>query len=141
MVSVKDYKVEIVKLTKEDGGGYLAHIPDLDCLGDGDTVEAAMEDVYAVAEDLISIAMEDGKEIPKPQYYQNLDEFSGKLSLRIPKTMHKLLNQRSKMEECSINQLILSYISMGLGDAFGGTDNLFSKRTRSIVQHKSRNIK
>lgn len=141
MVSVKDYKVEIMKLKKEDGWGYLAHIPDLDCLGDGDTVEAAMEDVYAVAEDLISIAMEDGKEIPKPQYYKNLDEFSGKLSLRIPKTMHKLLNRRSKMEECSINQLILSYVSMGLGDAFGGTDNLFSKRTGSIVTRKSRNVK
>ena len=141
MVSVKDYRVEIVRLTEEDGGGYLAHIPDLDCLGDGDTVEAAMEDVYAVAEDLISIAMEDGKEIPKPQYYKNLDEFSGKLSLRIPRTLHKLLNQRSKMEECSINQLILSYVSMGLGDSFGGTDNLFSKRTRSIVTRKSRNVK
>ena len=119
MRSVKDYKVEITKVTEADGGGYIAHIPELDCFGDGETIEKAIADVYAVAEDLIEIAMEDGKEIPMPQYYKDLDEFSGKLSIRLPKTLHKQVSQRAKAEDCSINQLIGTYIAMGVGDAFG----------------------
>ena len=128
MIGVKDYKVEITKLTEADGGGYIAHIPELDCYGDGETVEAAITDVYAVAEDLIEIAMEDGKEIPMPQYYRDMDEFSGKLSIRIPKTLHKQLSQRAKMEECSINQMIATYIAMGVGDAFGRIASLMEKQ-------------
>lgn len=128
MISVKDYKVEISKLSREDGGCYLAHIPELDCYGDGETVEAAMADVYAVAEDLIEIAMEDGKEIPMPQYYRDRDEFSGRLSIRLPKTLHKQVSQRAKVEDCSINQLIATYVAMGVGDAFGRVESLIEKQ-------------
>lgn len=132
MVNVRDYKVEISKLSKEDGGGYLAHIPQLDCYGDGETVEAAIADVYTVAEDLIEIAGEDGKEVPMPQYYRDMDEFSGKLSIRLPKTLHKQLSLRAKMEECSINQLVATYISMGVGDAYGRVASLVEKQEDSI---------
>ncbi len=128
MRSVKDYKVEITKVTEADGGGYIAHIPELDCFGDGETMEKAIADVYAVAEDLIEIAMEDGKEIPMPQYYKDLDDFSGKLSIRLPKTLHKQVSQRAKAEDCSINQLIGIYIAMGVGDAFGRIENLMGNQ-------------
>lgn len=127
MVNVKDYKVEITKVAEADGGGYIAHIPELDCYGDGETVEDAIADVYAVAEDLIEIAMEDGKEIPMPQYYKDMDEFSGKLSIRLPKTLHKQVSQRAKLEDCSINQLIGNYVAMGVGDAFGRAESVYIK--------------
>lgn len=127
MVNVRNYKVEISKLTEKDGGGYMAHMPELDCYGDGDTVEEAIADVYEVAEDLVAIAMEDGKEIPLPMYFKDLDEFSGKLSIRLPKTLHRQLSQRAKLEECSINQLIATYVSMGIGDAFGRAEGLSLK--------------
>ena len=128
MINVKDYKVEITKLTEADGGGYIAYIPELDCYGDGETVEAAIADVYAVAEDLIEIAMEDGKEVPMPQYYRDMDEFSGKLSIRLPKTLHKQISQRAKSEDCSINQLIGTYVAMGLGDAYGRIESRMERQ-------------
>ena len=119
MINVKDYRIEISRISEEDGGGYIAYIPELNCIGDGSTVEEAIKDVYEVAEDIIAIAKEDGNAIPEPQLYKDLGDYSGKLSLRLPKTLHRLLAQRAKDEECSINQLILSYVSMGVGDAFG----------------------
>lgn len=134
MISVKDYKVEITKITEAAGGGYIAHIPELDCFGDGETAEAAIADVYAVAEDLIEIAMEDGKEIPMPQYYQDLDEYSGKLSIRLPKTLHKQVSRRAKAEDCSINQLILTYVAMGVGDAFGKVASLIERQESNSGQ-------
>ncbi|NLT48118.1 MAG: type II toxin-antitoxin system HicB family antitoxin [Clostridiales bacterium] len=132
MSSVKDYKVVIAKVTEADGGGYIAHIPELDCIGDGETMEKAIADVYAVAEDLIEIAREDGKEIPMPQYYKDIDDFSGKLSIRLPKTLHKQVSERAKAEECSINQLIGTYIAMGVGDAFGRIESLMERKEESI---------
>lgn len=132
MVNVRYYKVEISRLTEDDGGGYMAHIPELDCYGDGDTAEEAIADVYEVAEDLIAIAMEDGKEIPTPMYFRDLDEFSGKLSIRLPKTLHKQVSQRAKAEDCSINQLINAYIAMGIGDAFGRNESILSKEVESF---------
>lgn len=116
---ITDYKIEVSKVAKEEGGGYIAYLPELDCYGDGDSLEEAIHDAYSVAEDLINLAIEDGKSIPKPQLFIGSDEFSGKLSLRVPKTLHKMLNQKSKQEGCSINQLIISYISFGLGESFG----------------------
>jgi|CZCB01.1.fsa_nt_gi antitoxin HicB len=132
MINVRDYKVEITKVNEADGGGYIAHIPELDCFGDGETVEEALDDVYAVAEDLIEIAKEDGKDIPTPQYYKDLDDFSGKLSIRLPKTLHKLVSQRAKTENCSINQLITTYIAMGIGDAFARSESLLEKQNEHI---------
>lgn len=119
MINVKDYSIEISRISEEDGGGYIACIPELNCIGDGSTAEEAIKDVYEVAEDIIAIAKEDGNAIPEPQLYKDLGDYSGKLSLRLPKTLHRLLAQRAKDEDCSINQLILSYVSMGVGDTFG----------------------
>ena len=132
MYNVKDYKVEISKVTEEDGGGYVAYIPELDCYGDGETIEQAIADVYAVAEDLIEIAREDRKEIPIPQYYKDTEDYSGKLSIRLPKTLHKHVRERAKAERCSINQLIITYIAMGIGDAFGRNESLMNKQEENV---------
>jgi antitoxin HicB len=118
-IDVLDYKILIEKASDEEGGGYIATIPELGCIGDGNTVEEAINDVREVAENILEIAKEDGKEIPVPQKYKHKEEYSGKLSLRIPKTLHKMLSSQAEKERCSINQLITTYISLGLGNEFG----------------------
>ena len=53
-----------------------------------------------------------GKDIPTPQYYKDLDDFSGKLSIRLPKTLHKLVSQGGKNENCqykSVNHNLHCY--------------------------------
>lgn len=117
--NVMDYKIELSKLSDDDGGGYIAYIPQLDCYGDGETIEDAIKDVRQVAEDIIQLANEDGKEIPNPQYYKVTDDYSGKLTLRIPKSLHKQVTERAMKENCSINQLIQNYIAMGIGYDWG----------------------
>lgn len=42
-----------------------------------------------------------------------------KLSLRIPKSLHKQVSDISDKEGCSINQLIMMYVSMSVGNEFG----------------------
>lgn len=60
-INVFDYKIEIEKADDDEGGGYIATISELGCIGDGNTIEEAINDVKEVAENLIKIAIEDGK--------------------------------------------------------------------------------
>lgn len=113
-----DYKVELIKNKSE--GGYLAYISQLDCWGDGETPEDAYEEVVQVANDIIEMAMEDNIKIPVPNTKIIEEEkCSGKLSLRIPKSLHAELIKRAEKEECSINQLMNMYLSMGIGMDYG----------------------
>ena len=63
-----DYAVLIEPLSDEDGGGFLATVPDLPgCMSDGDTREAAARNI----EDAIACWLEEakalGREIPAPR--------------------------------------------------------------------------
>ncbi|SHF15107.1 type II toxin-antitoxin system HicB family antitoxin [Clostridium fallax] len=113
-----DYKVELIQNTDE--GGYLAYISQLDCWGDGENPEEAYNDVVQVADDIIKMAIEDNIKIPVPNNkIVEEEKCSGKLSLRIPKTLHAELIKRADKESCSINQLMNMYLSMGIGMEYG----------------------
>merc|ERR1711916_400049 len=47
--------------------------------------------------------------------YKDENEFSGKFTLRLPKKLHKELSREAEREECSLNTLLLHYISSGIG--------------------------
>ena len=63
-----DYAVLIEPLSEDDGGGFLATVPDLPgCMSDGETREAAARNI----EDAIACWLEEaralGREIPQPK--------------------------------------------------------------------------
>ncbi len=116
----KNYRIEILKLSDEDGGGFLATVPSLPgCMSDGETQEEALINVRDAIKCWLETAEELGREIPLEDGYKSEDDYSGKLSLRIPKSLHKQVTDISSKEGCSINQLIMMYISMGVGCEFG----------------------
>lgn len=59
-----DYDIKVMR-APEDEGGYLAYIPQLDCWGDGETEIEAVEEVKAVAGDILEIAFENLNNIVK----------------------------------------------------------------------------
>ncbi len=62
-----DYPVVIEPLTLEDGGGYLATVPDLPgCMSDGASREQAARNVGDAIEAWIEEALALGREIPAP---------------------------------------------------------------------------
>lgn len=66
-MKVHDYFATVAPLSEEDGGGFVAHVPDLPgCIGDGDTPEAALSDVYQAAEAWLEANAEMGREAPEP---------------------------------------------------------------------------
>ncbi len=62
-----DYSVLIEPLTPEDGGGYLATVPDLPgCMSDGETRELAARNVGEAIDAWIEEATALGRSIPSP---------------------------------------------------------------------------
>lgn len=109
---MQDYAIVLRALTAEEGGGFLAEIPDLPgCTGDGDTEQAAVRDVQAAAREWIAEAKRLGREIPRPA---SSEAYSGKWVQRVPKTLHRRLASQAKREGVSLNTLAATLLAEGL---------------------------
>jgi len=63
-----DYEVDIVPLSEADGGGFSAIAPELPgCRSDGDTPQAALENIYDAINCWMEAAQEMGRAIPQPR--------------------------------------------------------------------------
>lgn len=101
-----------------DDGGYIVEFPDLRyCVGTGDSVEDAIADAMKAKHEWITAAYENDISIPEPadEKRDGLERYSGRLSLRIPKSLHKMVMTKAKREGVSANQLLTHLISMGIG--------------------------
>lgn len=96
-------------------GGYVVEIPDLPgCLSQGETLEEAMQMIQDAKKCWIETCMELERPVPEP----TPEEYSGKLNIRIPKSLHRILAEKAKEEKVSLNQ----YISYQLARAVGYKD-------------------
>jgi antitoxin HicB len=63
-----EYAVVIEPLSEEDGGGFLATVPDLPgCISDGDTREEAARNVEDAIDSWLEEAKSVGRTIPEPR--------------------------------------------------------------------------
>ena len=113
------YKLEIVP--DKDEGGYAARYPELPgCITVGDTLESVVKNADDAKTEWIAAALEEGVAIPEPTSY---DDYSGQFKLRLPKSLHKLLADKSKEEGVSMNQYCVYLLSMN------NSSNLYKHRT------------
>lgn len=62
-----EYPILIAPLPPEDGGGFVATVPDLPgCMSDGETPEEAMHNVMDAIEEWIDASRMLGRDVPKP---------------------------------------------------------------------------
>lgn len=102
-----NYKIEIVK--DETEGGFVLSIPELKgCLTCTDSLEKGMEMIEDAKRQWLMAALESEYEIPEPN---TLEYYSGQFKLRLPKSLHKELAERSKKEGISMNQYCLYLLS------------------------------
>jgi len=106
-----EYPFEIRPLSKEEGGGYGISFPDLPgCRADGATPENAIENGRDAIESWLAIAKEFGDAIPK-----SYSAVSGKFVQRVPRSLHAQLITQAQSEGVSLNTLVVSLVSQGLG--------------------------
>lgn len=93
---------------------WAAEFPDLPgCVGAGDTAEEAVTMAMDAKKAWIEAALEEGKNVPEPKDLYEID-YSGKFTLRLPKTLHRELALQAEDEGVSLNQYILYLMAKGL---------------------------
>jgi antitoxin HicB len=91
---------------------YVAEYPALKgVIGIGTCDEEAISDLKTNAEAHLQVMLEQGFMIPEPDLFDMENEYSGKLSLRISKSLHRRMVERSKNEGVSLNQFMVEGLS------------------------------
>jgi len=116
----------------DEDGVFIASIPELEgCFADGDSVEEALANLEDVLRDWLTLAVEEGSEIPAPRR-QTYEDFSGRFSVRVPKSLHRKLSERAEKEAASLNQLV----SVLLAHAVEGVQARSSRRNGLVDVHE-----
>jgi len=105
-----NYKIEVIK--NEEDGGYTLYCPELrGCITSADTIEKGIAMIDDAKKCWFEACIEDNIQIPLPG---ELENYSGQFKLRIPKSLHKTLANRSRQEGVSMNQLCLYLLAEGV---------------------------
>jgi predicted RNase H-like HicB family nuclease len=108
------YRITIVHDRDEDGSeGFVAEVEELPgAISQGATPEEAVSRVYDAMAGWISVALEDGVEIPEPR---DPDSYSGRFLLRLPRGLHAELARQAEREGVSLNQYIATMLAGAAG--------------------------
>lgn len=100
-----------IELKQDAEAGWFVKVKELPgCMSQGDTAAEALEMIQEAMELWLEVAIEDGDPIPEPR---DLDEFSGKFVVRVPRSLHGELVDKAKLEGVSLNQ----YVNLALAQA------------------------
>ena len=103
------YSVEV----KHDEDGWFAKVLDLPgCMTWADTFEELWIMVEDAKRGWIEDSLEHGDPIPEPR---DVGEFSGKVNLRMPRSLHRDLVRRAETEGVSLNQYMTTALARSVG--------------------------
>jgi predicted HicB family RNase H-like nuclease len=113
------YTITIRK--EEDDGeilyvGRVAEFPNISAFEE--TFDAARELIIDSIQTLKRIADETHADFPQP-YPVPSDEFSGRVTLRLPKTLHAKVSKIAAQEDVSVNQYLVTAVATYVGETDG----------------------
>jgi predicted HicB family RNase H-like nuclease len=114
MIDAADYTISVQRGDFDGEVCFEARVRELPHLAEyGDSSEEA----YALAIDSIettfAVLAEKGKQMPPPQV--SASGYSGRVTLRLPRTLHRELSHNAVEEGVSLNQHIVSSLSFNAG--------------------------
>jgi antitoxin HicB len=101
-----------ITMHSDPDGGYVAEIEELPgCMTQAETLDEAFKAIEDARQLWIKTAYEEGQDIPLPR---DMEEYSGKFIVRIPRSLHRNLVRAAKREGVSLNQYIASLLAAGV---------------------------
>lgn len=110
--------------------GRVAEFPNISAFED--TFETARTLVIDAIQSLKKIADKTHSEFPAP-YPAPTDEFSGRVTLRLPKSLHAKVSRIAAQEDVSVNQYLVTAISTYVGET-DGISKLVSEATHYFAR-------
>ena len=103
------HAVHLTKQTEDSDEYWIAEILELPgCTADGESPDEAVENIEDAKRLWIETHLEDGYEVPVPV---SVDSYSGKLLVRMPRSLHRRLAYEALREGVSLNQHLVSRLS------------------------------
>jgi len=103
------YHLLVVRDGEDKGKPWTASVEELPgCTSQGKTSEEALGGIQSAMAKWIAVAVEEGREIPEPR---SATSHSGRLLLRMPRTLHADLTRASEREGVSLNQFITDVLA------------------------------
>ena len=94
---------------QDEDGDYIVEVEDLPgCLADGKTPSEAFENLREAKRSWMQSRRAAGLEIPEPR---QIDEYSGRILVRMPRSLHRRLSEQAKAEDVSLNQYMVALLS------------------------------
>lgn len=109
------YRIEIQPIPEYLGGGFDASIPELgkySVHAEGDKEQEALTNLKQIQRERIAEYIAEGVAIPEPVLEE--EEFSGKILVRIPKSLHRELRENAKRNNVSLNHFISFVLAKGI---------------------------
>ncbi len=107
------YHITLVQDGEENGAKWVAAAEELpDCTSRADTAEQAIGRLKDAMAAWISAALKEGRDIPEPRTETTP---SGRLLLRMPRTLHAALTKAAERENVSLNQFITDSLASVVG--------------------------
>ncbi len=109
-LKARDYPVKIS--FDDQDKVYVAEFFDLPgCSAYGDTVQEAYHRAQEAKAEWLRVTLEQGLPIPEPS---KTEEYSGRILVRLPTSLHSMLSDKAKLHGASLNQYILHLLSAAL---------------------------
>ncbi len=100
-------------LTPAEEGGYTASVLEFEgCFAEGDTADEAIGELEGAMRDWLAAAIRQGQPIPSPFATR---EFSGRMLVRMPRSLHERAARRAVVEGVSLNYLLVTAVASFLG--------------------------
>jgi predicted HicB family RNase H-like nuclease len=107
------FKYSMQLFWSDDDQEYVAIIPEFAHLSAlAKTPQDAVREALVAADAFLEDMVEVGEEPPEPLV---LSSFSGQTRVRMPRTLHQKLAGRARMEDVSLNTLIVSLLAESIG--------------------------
>ena len=108
-----NYPMRVFTVKTTNGFEWVAEFVDfIGCVGGGNTAKEAVDAALTNLEVYLQYLKEKDEDIPQPS---EISDCSGRIALRLPKSMHRRLVMKADEECVSLNQLLVSYLAEMLG--------------------------
>jgi antitoxin HicB len=117
------YHLSVVHDAEDKGKPWTASVEEFPgCTSRGKTSDEALSGLKTAMAEWITVALKEGRDIPEPR---SATSHSGRLLLRMPRTLHAELTRAAERESVSLNQFITDTLASaiawrGRSDAPGG---------------------
>jgi predicted HicB family RNase H-like nuclease len=135
-MNANSYNITIRQIEVDGQELFEARVRELpDVVDFGETWQDAYELALDTIETTAAIMAERGRRMPEPASVE--DDYSGRITLRVPKTLHRGLAEQADHEKISLNQYLVSLLAYHVGTRYAGDKDNYQALGQKAVGHRS----